>query len=134
MFKHAAKSGAQAFDGVKVTSITFGSSSSNGNESLPGRPTSATYTQSSNGQTGQISFEYVIDASGRVGLLSTKYLKNRRYNQGLKNIANWGYWSGTKAYAAGTARENSPFFEALQGMSHLSFEVQSLLIDFVCPC
>jgi flavin-dependent dehydrogenase len=116
IFRHAGKSGAKIFDGVKVTSVAFESVGQDepDKENL-GRPLSATYTVTETKATGEIRFDYIVDASGRTGLLSTKYLKNRRYNQGLKNVANWAYWRGTDAYAPGTTRENAPFFEALQG-------------------
>lgn len=45
--------------------------------------------------------------------MSTKYLKNRTFNKSLKNVAVWGYWTGTNRYAPGTKRENAPWFEAL---------------------
>lgn len=44
-----------------------------------------------------------------------RYLKNRRYNSSLKNVAVWGYWRGVGMYGGGTYRENAPFFEALSG-------------------
>ncbi|TAQ85368.1 hypothetical protein B7494_g6309 [Chlorociboria aeruginascens] len=123
MFRHAGKSGAKIFDGVKVSSVDFTPSRFLNGTAIDheatdlGRPVSAAYSRKSDGASGTIKFDYVVDASGRMGLLSTKYLKNRKYNQGLKNIANWGYWKNTGAYASGTARENSPFFEALQDES-----------------
>ena len=55
--------------------------------------------------------------------LKTKYMKNRKYNQGLKNVASWAYWSGTGQYAMGTERQNQPFFEALTG----TFPIYSLV-------
>lgn len=123
VFQHARKSGAKVYDGTKVTEIEFLSTrsgdhvpSTNGSLTDRGRPVSAFYSRPSDGTTGTISFEYLIDASGRAGLVNTRYLKNRKYNQGLKNIANWGYWKGAKIYAEGTARANSPYFEALRGM------------------
>ncbi|PYH92917.1 FAD/NAD(P)-binding domain-containing protein [Aspergillus ellipticus CBS 707.79] len=114
MFQHAAKCGAKTFDGVQVKSIEFASTDSN-----PGRPIAASYVHKDDEskETRVISFDYIVDASGRVGFLSTKYLKNRRYNQSLKNVAHWAYWTGAEKYAKGTARENSPFFEALQDES-----------------
>ena len=81
----------------------------------PGRPVSASYVRRIENEAATISFEYLIDATGRAGLLSSKYLKNRRYNQGLKNIATWTYWEGVNPYAEGTSRANSPYFEALRG-------------------
>ncbi|TFK23672.1 FAD binding domain-containing protein [Coprinopsis marcescibilis] len=62
---------------------------------------------------GKTSFTHVIDATGRAGLLSTRYLKNRHFNASLKNIALWGYWSGVGKYGENTDREGAPWFEAL---------------------
>lgn len=121
IFRHAEKCGAKIFDGVKVESIAFNESSGidvpEGSKVADiGRPVSATWKRK-DGTTGSIKFDYLVDGSGRAGLVSTKYLKNRSYNQGLKNVASWGYWSGTDQYGMGTRRQNSPFFEALTGIS-----------------
>jgi flavine halogenase len=124
MLRHAGKSGAQIFEGVKVKSVEFAASNGTANGTSdsqsahlhPGRPISASYTRKEDGLSGVIKFDYIVDASGRVGLLNTKYLKNRHYNQGLKNVANWAYWKGTGKYSPGTKRENAPYFEALRGM------------------
>ncbi|GMG07063.1 unnamed protein product [Aspergillus oryzae] len=113
LFRHAAHSGAKTFEAVKVNSVTFTPSPTL--DTGPGRPVSASYTQKSDGATGVIGFKYIIDASGRAGLLNTKYLKNRKYNQGPKNVAVWAYWKATGKYGEGTPRENSPYFEALTG-------------------
>ena len=75
------------------------------------RPISASFN--SEGNTGLIAFDYLVDASGRTGLISTKYLKNRKMNASFKNIACWGYWTGAKAYKPGTSRQNAPYFEAM---------------------
>lgn len=121
MFRHASKVGAKTFDGVKVTSIDFESSdipsvNQDADALNPGRPVSATWTRKEDGSSGSIKFDYLVDASGRVGVVSTKYLKNRKNNRGLKNIASWGYWKGAGNYGAGTPREGSPYFEALKGV------------------
>lgn len=124
MFQHAGKSGAKVFDGVKVTSIEFTPLDEQNGQTdselpSPGRPVSASWARK-DGTSGTTQFEYIIDASGRAGLVSTKYYKNRTYNQGLKNIASWGYWENAKIHAPGTQREGQPFFEALQGTNYLS--------------
>ncbi|CAG8022389.1 unnamed protein product [Penicillium nalgiovense] len=121
MFQHAGKSGAKVFDGVKVTSIEFTPLDEQNGQTdselpSPGRPVSASWARK-DGTSGTTQFEYIIDASGRAGLVSTKYYKNRTYNQGLKNIASWGYWENAKIHAPGTQREGQPFFEALQDAS-----------------
>jgi flavine halogenase len=126
LFRHAGESGAQIFDAVKVTAVQFEPSTSNGATNgaanghddkatiIPGRPVSATWA-SKDGTSGTIKFDYIIDASGRNGILSTKYLKNRKFTQSLKYIANWGYWRGGGIYGAGTSQEGCPFFQALSG-------------------
>ena len=138
IFQHANKSGAKTFDGVKVDSVEFipmdgtandatngatnGAMNSSSEPVLPnpGRPVSASYTKKSDGTKGVIKFDYIVDASGRVGILNTKYLKNRSYNKALKNVANWAYYTGAGRYGTGTKRENAPFFEALRGMCALN--------------
>ena len=120
-FRHAGKMGAEIFDGVKIESIDFGGDSGikvpEGSKVVNlGRPVSADWKRK-DGTTGSIKFEYLIDASGRAGIVSNKYYKNRKFNQGLKNVAQWGYWEDTGVYAEGTRRHNQPLFEALTGMS-----------------
>lgn len=116
MFKHAAKSGAQTFDQTKVESLEFVPADEAWENSLPnpGRPISATWSRK-DGSSGVIKFDDIIDASGRVGMVTTKYLKNRKYNQSLKNLAMWGYFKNTGSYGVGTRKEGQPYFEALEG-------------------
>lgn len=106
----------KTFDATKVDGIQFEPGTAT--DSHPGRPVSVTWTQRSedgSAKKGSVAFKYLIDASGRSGLLSTRYLKNRKFNEGLKNIANWGYWKGGDRYGQGTYKEGAPFFEALGG-------------------
>ncbi|KAF7799925.1 hypothetical protein EIP86_011168 [Pleurotus ostreatoroseus] len=150
LLKHAASCGVKVFTQTRVDLIHFqrddagGGRAENPHSAIPsttqpefpraragsgasvefepvGRPVRATYSTADGGK-GEIGFDYVVDASGRAGLLSTKcvtslYLKNRRYNQSLKNVAVWGYWRGTGMYGKDTPRENAPFFEALSDES-----------------
>ncbi|OTB14557.1 hypothetical protein K445DRAFT_334693 [Daldinia sp. EC12] len=118
LFNHASSCGAKTFDSTKVNDIQFDPANvaPNFDGQIPGRPVSATWTRK-DGSSGIIRFEYLVDASGRHGILSTRYLKNRKFNQGLKNIANWGYWKGGGVYGTGTYKEGSPYFEALTDAS-----------------
>ncbi|OTA94904.1 hypothetical protein M434DRAFT_29445 [Hypoxylon sp. CO27-5] len=121
LFEHANSCGAKTFDATKVTSIDFEpyvatDATSKFEGPNPGRPISATWKHN-DGDSGTISFDYLVDASGRRGILSTQYLKNRKYNEGLKNIANWGYWKDGGVYGPGTYKEGSPYFEALNDAS-----------------
>lgn len=79
-------------------------------------PVSAEW-QADDGSCGTISFDWLVDASGRAGIMSTKYLRNRRFNTALRNVAFWAYWTGAGVYSPGTDRENAPWFEALVGTS-----------------
>lgn len=120
MLKHAAKSGAKVFDGVKVNAIEFipldGNDVSMKDDVVnPGRPISATWSRK-DGTSGEIKFDYLVDASGRAGIVSTKYLKNRSFNGDLKNVASWGYWKGAIQYGVGTPKAGQPYFEALDGL------------------
>jgi hypothetical protein len=74
-----------------------------------------------------ITFEYLVDTTGRAGLMSTKYLKNRKFTDSLKNIAVWGYWTGTGSYGEGTPRAGAPLFEALTGTVHFETETGGVL-------
>ncbi|KAI3390924.1 hypothetical protein diail_8351, partial [Diaporthe ilicicola] len=120
MFDHATKSGARTFQGVKVEALDFApvvETSEDANVANPGRITSASWLRKEDGARGTILLDYIIDASGRNGIISTQYLKNRSFNQALKNQANWAYWKEAKTYAPGTPQEGSPLFEALTDQS-----------------
>lgn len=120
MFDHAEKSGARTYQGVKVDAVEFepvDNSPTNAQVANPGRAKSASWSRKIDGASGTIRFNYIIDGSGRNGVISTKYLKNRKFNQGLKNQAHWAYWKNAKVYAPGTTQEGSPFFEALTDQS-----------------
>ncbi|KAK2024887.1 flavin-dependent halogenase O-methyltransferase bifunctional protein [Colletotrichum zoysiae] len=117
LFKHAAECGVKTLDATKVTSIEFASpEGSEADDKKLGRPVSATWSRK-DGSSGTITLDYLVDASGRAGLISTKYLKNRSFNQGLKNIASWAYWKGGGVHGVGTHKEGAPYFEALKDAS-----------------
>nr|GAT47490.1 predicted protein [Mycena chlorophos] len=109
LLRHAVESGAKVFEGHYVTDIQFAEPES----SEERRPISADWRSKTAGTEGRITFDFVVDCSGRTGLLSTKYLKTRKFNSALRNVAFWSYWKGAGLYGAGTRRENAPWFEAL---------------------
>ncbi|KAF7863836.1 hypothetical protein EAF04_006801 [Stromatinia cepivora] len=95
LFRHAGESGAHIYDGFNVTSVDFVPSNlpqSTDPECMildPSRPASLNWTNK-NGTSGVVNFDYLVDASGRQGLMSTKYLKNCKMNPGeqLQSITN----------------------------------------------
>ncbi|KAJ7072617.1 FAD binding domain-containing protein [Mycena amicta] len=135
LMSHARSSGAAVYEQTKVKSVSFSPLD-------PDRPVSVTWSHIPPPEplsppasptvaktiitpleepapaaiTGTTHFDYLIDATGRAGLLSTMYLKNRHFNSSLKNIAVWAYWSGVSTYGVGTTREGAPWFEALTGL------------------
>ncbi|RAK88450.1 O-methyltransferase [Aspergillus costaricaensis CBS 115574] len=115
LFHYADKCGCQTFDGVKVTSLEVRATESSAT-SKADFPESASWTRTDK-SSGRIRFKYLVDASGRAGLMSTKYLKNRRYNEGLKNLATWGYFENAATYGVGTVMEGSPYFSCLEDAS-----------------
>jgi len=111
LLKHASSVGVKVYENTKVISLDFDDNN---------KPISAAYVcRSSSGAgnvvDGTITFKYLVDATGRAGLMSTKYLKNRTFMESLKNIAVWGYWAGAGSYAEGTTAAGAPWFEALTG-------------------
>lgn len=119
LFRHAAESGAKAFENVSLKSINFEPCKHDGyvtEQKLanPGRPVSADWL-TKDGQSGTIRFDYLVDATGRAGIMSNKYLKDRKFNETFRNIALWGYYKGNIPPNPGTDRENVPTFEGMRG-------------------
>ncbi|EEB95320.1 hypothetical protein MPER_05724, partial [Moniliophthora perniciosa FA553] len=132
LLNHSRSCGAAVYEQTKVTSVLFSPDD-------PSRPVSVNWTHvpppsplsppasptqptlSLDGKLdnrtspieGTTSFGYLIDASGRAGIMSTGYLKNRHFNNSLKNIAVWGYWRNVGSYGVDTSRHGAPWFEAL---------------------
>ncbi|HKF37020.1 MAG TPA: NAD(P)/FAD-dependent oxidoreductase [Ktedonobacteraceae bacterium] len=85
LLEHAKSQGVQVFEGTEIRSLIFDGE----------RPRSATWSQVVGGSgAGEISFDYLVDASGRAGVMAMRYLKNRRYHSAFQNVATWGYWTG----------------------------------------
>ncbi|KAJ7333412.1 putative halogenase [Mycena albidolilacea] len=105
LLRNAGENGVRVCEGISVDSIGFSGENAK-------QPVSAAWT-SDTGASGQVKFKWLVDASGRTGIMATKYLKNRKFNQALRNIAFWGYWTGAGKYAPGTDRENATWLEAL---------------------
>ncbi|KAJ7859637.1 FAD binding domain-containing protein [Mycena olivaceomarginata] len=136
LMNHARSCGASVYEQTKVTSISFSSVDPKRPVSVswshvppptllspPASPTTSTTPIFPSNPapewdvlTGTTTFTHLIDASGRAGLMSAGYLKNRHFNSSLKNVACWGYWSGAGIYGGGTSREGAPWFEALTGL------------------
>jgi len=122
LLDHATCCGTKVFERTKVKSFRFSATDSS-------RPVAAEWLSITDGEAGVISFDYLVDASGRSGLMSTKYLHNRHFNASLKNIALWGYWAGVGTYGMNTPREGAPWFETLTGTCRITPDGRSVLIE-----
>jgi hypothetical protein len=139
LLNHARSTGASVYEKTKVDAITFCPSDPNRPicvewshipppppPSPPASPIHSAFSRFTSSPRvkqaaedpvhGTTTFTHLIDATGRAGLMSTKYLKNRHFNTSLKNIAVWGYWRNVGGYGLGSKRQGSPWFEALTGM------------------
>lgn len=95
LLEHARSLGVQVHEGVSVRQVNFDRD----------RAVSATWERTGRAdggtEAGVIAFDYVIDASGRAGLLATKHHNSRRHHDVFKNVALWGYWKNTKPFGYG---------------------------------
>ncbi|MFC4592049.1 NAD(P)/FAD-dependent oxidoreductase [Sphaerisporangium corydalis] len=87
MLDHAESQGVRVRQGVKATEVLF----------EDGRPRSVRWAETGDAtRTGEIRFDQLIDATGRAGLMTTRYTGGRRYNEGFRNVAAYSYWAGAK--------------------------------------
>lgn len=91
LLDNAAEKGANVVQGVEVKEILFEDN----------RPRRARWRIRDTGEEGEISFDRLIDASGRAGLMSNRYNRDRRFNEGFKNVAVYSYWEGADTSTKG---------------------------------
>src|SRR5262249_11468107 len=84
---HARECGASVREQTAVASLEFEDN----------RPVAA-MTRSADGSVQRIAFDYFVDATGQTGLLSAKYLRNRREEVAFANVAVGGYFRGARPY------------------------------------
>lgn len=103
LLRHAAASGAQVFEATAVTEVEF-----SGEQAVALR-----WRQGD--EVGRLTFDHVVDASGLAGLLTTRHLRNRRFQAAFANVALGAYWRGYAPYRApdGQAQGGDFFMEAL---------------------
>lgn len=91
LLEHARSQGVTVRENARVTELIFDGQ----------RPTAARWIDQQDSQEHEIAFDYLIDASGRAGLMATRYLNNRRYNQGFKNVGVYSYWTNYRQPSKG---------------------------------
>jgi len=85
LLEHAKEQGVSVHEGVVARTVGFRGE----------RPVSATWQQVG-GEAGEIEFDWLVDASGRSGIMANRYLHSRRHNEAFQNIAVWGYFKGVR--------------------------------------
>ncbi len=86
LLNHAKDEGVRVHEGVAVRSLRFDGE----------RPVAARWQAVDGGATGEIEFDYLIDCSGRSGIMANRYLRSRRHNEAFQNVAVWGYYRGVQ--------------------------------------
>ncbi|MGE5828081.1 MAG: NAD(P)/FAD-dependent oxidoreductase [Micromonosporaceae bacterium] len=85
LLRNAASQGARVHEGRQVTGVEFDEQ---------GRASAVTWQEPATGASGRCSFDYLIDASGRAGVVANRHLSGRRFHESFKNVAMWAYWTG----------------------------------------
>ncbi|MDP9863647.1 MULTISPECIES: NAD(P)/FAD-dependent oxidoreductase [Streptosporangium] len=84
LLNNAAKQGAEIVQGATVKRVLFDGD----------RAVAAEWADPESGELRTTEFDFVVDASGRAGLIPSQHFKNRRPTETFKNVAIWGYWQG----------------------------------------
>ncbi|MFD5324900.1 NAD(P)/FAD-dependent oxidoreductase [Streptomyces sp. NPDC127092] len=86
LLDHARDQGVRVHEETAVRAVEFDDE---------GRATAGEWISAA-GHQGVTSFRYVVEASGRAGLLTARQLRTRRFHDAFRNVATWGYWRGAK--------------------------------------
>ncbi len=85
LLDHARSLGARVHERTSIREVEFEA----------GRPVAARWSPAGDSAAGgRITFDYLVDASGRSGVLSARHFKNRRVHEMFRNVACWTYWRG----------------------------------------
>jgi flavin-dependent dehydrogenase len=83
LLEHAAEQGAKVSQAATVKRVVF-----DGDRAI------AAEWADQGGVRHTAEFDYLVDASGRAGVLSAQHFRNRRMHEIFRNVAIWGYWEG----------------------------------------
>ncbi|SLM49939.1 CrpH [Nitrospira japonica] len=90
LIDHASSQGVSVLEGHEVKQLDL----------VDGRPVAAPAVDSE-GNRVRLTFDFLVDATGRSGLMATGYLRNRYYHKAFMNVATWGYWRKAKRLSVG---------------------------------
>ncbi|WP_405783294.1 NAD(P)/FAD-dependent oxidoreductase [Streptomyces sp. NBC_00859] len=85
LLRHAQEQGVEVVEGAHVKKVVFDGD----------RPVAAEWVDTKHGNAQRVSeFDFLVDASGRSGVLAAQHFRNRRAHEIFRNVAIWGYWDG----------------------------------------
>jgi|UniRef100_A0AAU3HQ87 flavin-dependent dehydrogenase len=85
LLDHAKEQGVEVIEGASVKRVLFDGE----------RAVAAEWTHPDDRKTvRKTEFDFVVDASGRSGVIAGQHFKNRRPHEVFRNVAIWGYWEG----------------------------------------
>jgi flavin-dependent dehydrogenase len=84
LLDNARAQGVEVIEGAHVRRVLFEES----------RPTGVVWTRQGHDEQETARGDFLVDASGRAGLLSTRYHRDRTPHEVFRNVAVWGYWQG----------------------------------------
>ncbi|MEU3168903.1 NAD(P)/FAD-dependent oxidoreductase [Streptosporangium sp. NPDC006930] len=84
LLNNAVKQGATVVQGAAVKKVLFDGD----------RAVGAEWVDPVSGESRTGAYDFIVDASGRAGLIPSQHFKHRRPTETFKNVAIWGYWQG----------------------------------------
>jgi flavin-dependent dehydrogenase len=90
LLRNAATQGTEVIEGATVKDVQFDGD----------RPVSVSWTDGQ-GTVHHTGFDFLIDASGRAGVLSRQHFAMRRPHEVFQNVAVWSYWEGAHLLPGG---------------------------------
>ncbi|MFF4389887.1 NAD(P)/FAD-dependent oxidoreductase [Streptomyces sp. NPDC001552] len=84
LLEHAKESGVDVVEGARVKKVLFEGD----------RAIGAEWVAPETGEIVTTHADFVLDASGRAGLIGAQHLDNRQPHEIFRNVAIWGYWDG----------------------------------------
>ncbi|MFE0104519.1 NAD(P)/FAD-dependent oxidoreductase [Streptomyces sp. NPDC059009] len=85
LLRHAQEQGVEVIEGAHVKRVVFDGD----------RPVSAEWVDTKHDNAQRVTeFDFLVDASGRSGVMAAQHFRNRRAHEIFRNVAIWGYWDG----------------------------------------
>ena len=86
LLDHARELGVEVHEGVSVKELEFDGD----------RPVAAVWQSDDSSAGGRLAFDYLVDASGRNGVMAVRHQHNRKFHNVFRNVAAWSYWRDAK--------------------------------------